>query len=325
MGEPILTNNRWGIRSAVVIAALSAAGMAGAAGPGLPDASGLRVEQPAATTRGPAGLANRAGEYVVTLSSPSLAKAYQAAGKLDKAQQKSHLQKLKGEQDAAAAQVRKVGGKELARVDKALNGLVVSIDARQARELEQAPGIVSVRPLNRYELDLSETVPYIGAAAVQAGGNTGAGIRVAVLDSGIDYTHVAFGGAGTLPAYQAAYGTTTSDPANRSLRRPVPDGQGRRRLRLRRRSLAQRPGGGGPRSDRLQPQRRSAAEAATARTSPTSSAGRVGTSAWLRARCSTRSRCAARCRRRAAASRCCRASTSPSIRTATATFPTGST
>ena len=116
MGEPILTNNRWDIRSAVVIAALSAAGMAGAAGPGLPDVSGLRVEQPAATTRGPAGLANRTGEYVVTLSSPSLAKAYKAAGKLDKAQQKSHLQKLEGEQDAAAAQVRKVGGKELARV-----------------------------------------------------------------------------------------------------------------------------------------------------------------------------------------------------------------
>ena len=213
----MLIDNRWGIRSAVVIAALSAAGMAGAAGPALPDASGLRVEQPAATTREPAGLASRTGEYVVTLSSPSLATAYKAAGKLDKDQQKTHLQKLKGEQDAAAAQVRRVGGKELARVGNALNGLVVSIDARQARELEQAPGIVSVRPLNRYELDLSETVPYIGAAAVQAGGNTGAGIRVAVLDSGIDYTHVAFGGAGTLPAYQAAYGTTTGDPANRSL------------------------------------------------------------------------------------------------------------
>ena len=35
---------------------------------------------------------------------------------------------------------------------------------------------------------LSETVPYIGAAAAQAAGNDGAGVRVAVFDSGIDYT-----------------------------------------------------------------------------------------------------------------------------------------
>ncbi|MDQ2966621.1 MAG: S8 family serine peptidase, partial [Chloroflexota bacterium] len=65
-------------------------------------------------------------------------------------------------------------------------------------------------------MDLSETVPYIGAAAVQAAGFDGTGVRVAVLDSGIDYTHIAFGGAGTPDAYQAAYGTSLADARNRS-------------------------------------------------------------------------------------------------------------
>jgi minor extracellular serine protease Vpr len=39
-------------------------------------------------------------------------------------------------------------------------------------------------------------VPYIGASAVQDFGFTGSGIKVAVLDSGIDYTHAALGGSG---------------------------------------------------------------------------------------------------------------------------------
>jgi len=176
--------------------------------------AGLRIEQPFDAARGPTGVAGRAGEYVVTLSSPSLAKAYKDAGGLSKSAQKAHVQGLKADQDKVANRVRQIGGKELARVSKALNGIVVSIDSRQARDLEQMDGVVSVRPLNQYQLDLSETVPYIGAAAVQAAGNNGAGIRVAVLDSGIDYTHVAFGGAGTLAAYQAAYGTSTTDPKN---------------------------------------------------------------------------------------------------------------
>jgi subtilisin family serine protease len=182
-----------------------------AVGADLPDASGLQLAEPVAAGRGPASL-SRAADYVVTLSSPSLAKQYKNSGRLTKAQQKAHVQKLTDEQDKVVDRVRQLGGKDLVRLNKALNGIVVSINARMAQELAQTAGVASVRPVNRYEIDLSETVPYIGAAAVQAGGNTGAGIRVAVLDSGIDYTHTAFGGAGTVAAYKAAYGTSTTDP-----------------------------------------------------------------------------------------------------------------
>ena len=45
-------------------------------------------------------------------------------------------------------------------------------------------------------------------------GVDGTGIKVAVLDSGIDYTHANFGGGGTLDDYMAAYGADPSDPAN---------------------------------------------------------------------------------------------------------------
>ena len=42
-------------------------------------------------------------------------------------------------------------------------------------------------------------------------------MRVAVLDSGVDYTHYNLGGAGTPEAYAAAYGAAPGDPKNISL------------------------------------------------------------------------------------------------------------
>ncbi|MCG8432911.1 MAG: S8 family serine peptidase, partial [Gammaproteobacteria bacterium] len=45
-------------------------------------------------------------------------------------------------------------------------------------------------------------------------GFDGSDVNVAVLDSGIDYTHANMGGAGTLAAYEAAYGTDPSDTRN---------------------------------------------------------------------------------------------------------------
>ena len=44
---------------------------------------------------------------------------------------------------------------------------------------------------------------------------TGKGVRVAILDTGIDYTHRIFGGPGTPDAFLAAYGLNSSSPENR--------------------------------------------------------------------------------------------------------------
>lgn len=179
-----------------------------------PNVSSLSIGAPVEASRGPARQGGLQTEYVVTLNSPSVAKYYKNSGKPSKDSQRSYAQALNAEQDQVSSKVRQLGGTELARVNKALNGIVVLLDARRVRELEASAGVLSVRPLNHYEMELNTTVPYIGAAALHAGGNNGAGVRVAVLDSGIDYTHATFGGAGTSAAYQAAYGTTTADTRN---------------------------------------------------------------------------------------------------------------
>ena len=161
-------------------------------------------------------------EVVVRLVDPPLAVAYgrnakQRGGALDKVQQRAHLDQLARKQNALMMQIQGLGGRELGRMGKALNAVLVSVDAARIPEIQALPDVVSVRSIINYKLDLSETVPYIGAAAVQAAGFTGTGIRVAVLDSGIDYTHAYFGGPGTAAAYSAAYGATTSDSLNRTL------------------------------------------------------------------------------------------------------------
>ncbi|MCW5663921.1 MAG: S8 family serine peptidase [Piscinibacter sp.] len=126
----------------------------------------------------------------------------------------AHRQRVRDTQAGLAAQLQSLGAKELARVQVAHNAIAVRVDAAQLKNIAALPGVSKVRPVVNYQLDLSETVPYVGASKVQTAGYDGSGVTVAVLDSGIDYTHRNLGGAGTQAAYEAAYGGGTGDPKN---------------------------------------------------------------------------------------------------------------
>jgi subtilisin family serine protease len=162
------------------------------------------------TARGPI-------EVVVGLVDAPLAVAHgrdfkQLGGALNSGQQRAYLHQLAQRQDALMEQIRGLGGIELGRVSKAHNAVAIAIDASRIQDVAALPGVRSVRPLINYRRQLSETVPYVGASALHAAGLDGTGIRIAVLDSGIDYTHAFFGGPGTSVAYRQAYGSRTSDP-----------------------------------------------------------------------------------------------------------------
>lgn len=184
------------------------------------DASDLRLpDGPVERDRGPVSrvvdprLARVDGEVdvVVQLEEDPLAEAVgrnavQTGPDLGRGQQRAYLGELEADQDRFVSQARRLGARELARVKKALNAVVIRVDADRIEQVAELPGVVSVRPVIDYELDLSETVPYVGAAEVQSEGFDGTGVRVAVLDSGVDYTHRNLYGEGTEAAYEAAYG-----------------------------------------------------------------------------------------------------------------------
>jgi subtilisin family serine protease len=200
----------------VVLSALMVGSVGSAALSADSDPSGLALDPASALAAGaPLGAQGKTVNAVVRLTDPSLAVA-NAKGNLSKAEQQAYVKQLKDKQSAVAGQINGIGGRQVGQVTKALNALIVSVDRAKIGQIEALADVASVRPLNDYQLDLSETVPYIGAAAAQAAGVTGAGVKVAILDSGLDYTHEDFGGPGTVAAYLAAYGATTADPKNKS-------------------------------------------------------------------------------------------------------------
>src|SRR4029077_18292147 len=83
--------------------------------------------------------------------------------------------------------------------------------------LEALPGVVKVLPVGRYQLNNIVSVPFIGAPAVWGGTPAfrGEHIKIAIIDTGIDYTHANFGGPGTTAGFAAAQaaGTQPADPA----------------------------------------------------------------------------------------------------------------
>lgn len=158
-------------------------------------------------------------QVVVRLDAPSAAQTAALTANVVTVQ--SEAQAVVAQQDGVLGYILSVDPtvQVLGRLKFALNALLLDVDAAALPAIAANSSVIAINPVVNYELDLSETVPYIGARApnVVSQGKSGQGIKVAVLDSGIDYTHAEFGGAGTAAAYEAAYGTSTADARNTTL------------------------------------------------------------------------------------------------------------
>jgi len=125
-------------------------------------------------------------------------KAKQAA-KAAKAETNGAVNAVVGQLKAADSSTRLV-----AQTSNAVAGAIVTADAAKVRELAKRPDVVSVRtvvPKTRTNASAEQLTNTL--TAWQQTGKLGDGIRVGVIDDGIDYTHADFGGPGTPAAYQA--------------------------------------------------------------------------------------------------------------------------
>jgi minor extracellular serine protease Vpr len=76
----------------------------------------------------------------------------------------------------------------------AFNGIVLNISVSEAEELKKFEEVKEVYPNREVKALLLDSVPLINADDVWNLGYTGEGIKIAILDTGIDYTHPDLGG-----------------------------------------------------------------------------------------------------------------------------------
>src|SRR5437762_2585808 len=164
----------------------------------------------------PLGVSKAPVTVVVQLAGDSVAEQQGYAGrKLERGEKDRIKGQLRSQQDGLRGSIESLGGTVVASYQAAYNGIKVRIAHDRVKELAALPGVVAVRPLQLMKPDNVRGIPLIGTPAVwQSLGLHGEGVKIAIIDSGIDYTHANFGGPGTAAAYTAAHAKETlpADP-----------------------------------------------------------------------------------------------------------------
>jgi minor extracellular serine protease Vpr len=171
----------------------------------------------------PLSLSSRSVTVFVELEGePTTVRQAKAGRKLSPSEKAQIKAELRAAQSDAKPAIERVGGRVLADYQVAINGLKVEIAGDKLAELAELPSVAAIREIALIEPDHTTSVPFIGAPAAWNGdaGFRGEDVKVAILDSGIDYTHANFGGPGTTAAYDQADSTDTL-PADPTLFGPI--------------------------------------------------------------------------------------------------------
>lgn len=150
-------------------------------------------------------------DYRLVLSGPSVAEAVesaraqgQTATAVDRARVgRDYKAAVLAEQADLENELSARGLAVVSRTSILLNSVTVHAPPSRLDELKSLPGVLSVHPVRHYKRALATSVPFVGAPTVWAttNGFTGKGVRIGILDSGIDYTHADFGGSGKKSDY----------------------------------------------------------------------------------------------------------------------------
>jgi len=146
---------------------------------------------------------NRTGEYALILKDPPVAASAHARADLFSARAKTQAAQIRGAQATVTAEWKR-RGIAVRRTSQVLaNAIFVRTDAATAATLTSIAGVARVQFLPPVTPDLNAALDLenVSAAwsAVGGVGNAGAGMRIGIIDSGIDQTHPGFQDASLKP------------------------------------------------------------------------------------------------------------------------------
>ena len=166
-----------------------------------PEASGITAEE--------YKLTDRVRVSIVLGQASTLGAGYSMDGIASNAAAKAYRSTLKAEQDAVTARIEAaIGGRLDVKWNLTLAANMISAEVKYGdiARIEAVPGVVRVFIENRYDPDkidpdrdtpdLAPSSTMIGSGAAWAEGYTGAGSKVAIIDTGVDIEHQSFSGEG---------------------------------------------------------------------------------------------------------------------------------
>lgn len=160
---------------------------------------------------------DRAMVYVELEAEPAVALLARPSEMADPAMTdrvREHVMRQKREHQALHREIEQLGGDPVADLVRLANAIQARIPVRSLDRVRSLPGVKGIYRVPSYQRSTASASSLIGAPTlwgVQGTGLTGKGVRVAVIDTGIDYTHADFGGPGTIEAY-ASNDRSVSEP-----------------------------------------------------------------------------------------------------------------
>lgn len=210
-----ISSHAWAAALAVLITMVVAMPPAVAQAPAVSRFKAYPRSGPITAQRQPLSLlAKQRVKVVITMDTPSVAevRANAAGHQISQQDHEAIHAQIDRQHAALVPTIIGRGGVVLAHYHDALNGMKVEIARSEIAGLANLPGVVQVVGVPKYSLKNVVSVPFIGAPQVWQGtpGFRGEHIKIAIIDTGVDYTHANFGGPGTVAAFLAAAATSTA-------------------------------------------------------------------------------------------------------------------
>ncbi len=134
--------------------------------------------------------------YTLLLDSPSVAARFQTRAQMQSAAGVQYRNQIEATQRTVLARLAALNIQVTGRVSTLLNAIFVVAPASRVSELLAIPGVAAVRPARRVQMLLNRATQLMNApaawTAVGGQGSAGKGMKIAIIDTGIDQTHPAF-------------------------------------------------------------------------------------------------------------------------------------